>query len=385
MNYQSNTIKALGLGTVLTALVFAAFMGISPVQAHAQPYYYGNNYQPYHYPPVTYSQPQPIVYQQPQPIYVQQPPQVIYQQSQPIYVQQPQQTYYVQQPTYTQYPALSASCYAESTYVQTGVSVEWIVSASGGNGSYTYSWSGTDGFSSYGSYNSYAYMTYYNPGYKTASVTIYSNGQSVTVNCDSSVNVYSAYAVYQQPTYVQPVAYVQPTYYSQPTVAYAQSNNAGLDIGCYADPTTATPNQPVTWTAEVTGGVAPYTYSWTGSDGLSGSGSSVTKYYDTSGNKSAIVNITSANGMTGTKACSNSLAVRSASSNVAYAPRQSSQTTTQTTTTTTQPGQQQQSTVTNAAATSLSIGSIPWGWVAVLVILILFATIIYLLFNRPKI
>ena len=379
MNYQSNSIKALGFGTVLTALIFAAFIGLSPVQAHAQ---YGyNNYQPYHYPPVT--RPQPIVYQQPQPIYVQQPPQVIYQQSQPVYIQQPQQIVYQQQPTYVQqYPSLSVSCYAQNTSVQTGTSVEWIASASGGNGSYTYSWSGTDSFYSNSSYNAYAYMTYYNAGYKTAMVTVYSNGQSQTVNCNSSVNVYDAY-VYQQPTYYsQPVTYVQ-----QPTVAYAQSNNAGLDIGCYADPTTATPNQPVTWTAEVTGGQAPYTYSWTGSDGLTGSGSSVTKYYSTSGDKSALVSVTSANGLTGTRACSNSLAVRSASSNVAYAPRQTqpSQTTTQTTTTTTQPGQQQQSTVTNAAATALSIGSIPWGWVAILVILVLFATIVYLLFNRPKI
>ena len=377
MNYQSNAIKALGLGTILMALAFGAFMGLSPVQAHAQPYYYGNNYQLYHYPPVTHDQPQPVVYQQ--------PPQIIYQQSQPIYVQQPQQTYYVQQPTYIQYPSLSASCYAQNASVQTGTSVEWIASASGGNGSYAYSWSGTDSFYSNSSYNAYAYMTYYNTGYKTAMVTVYSNGQSVTVNCSNSVNVYGSYAVYQQPTY-----YSQPvTYYNQPTIAYNQSSNAGLDIGCYADPTTATPDQLVTWTAEVTGGVAPYSYSWTGSDGLSGTGSSVTKYYSTGGDKSALVSVTSANGLTGTRACSNSLAVRSASSNVAYAPRQSSQTTTQTTTTTTQPGQQQQSTVTNtngqAAATALSIGNIPWGWVAILVILVLFATIVYLLFNRPKI
>jgi hypothetical protein len=381
MNYQSNSIKALGFGTVLTALLFAVFAGLSPVQAHAQ-YRYGG-YQPYSYPPVTYNRPQPIVYQQPQPIYIQQPPQIVYQQSQPIYVQQPQQIVYQQQPTYTQqYPALSASCYAQNTSAQTGTSVEWIASASGGNGSYTYSWSGTDSFYSNSSYNAYAYMTYYNAGYKTAMVTVYSNGQSQTVNCNSSVNVYSSYAYYQQPTtYVQPVTYVQ-----QPTVAYAQSSNASLDIGCYADPTTATANQPVTWTAEVTGGVAPYTYSWTGSDGLSGTGSSVTQYYSTSGSKNAIVAVTSANGMTGTRACSNSLAVRSTASNVAYAPRQTqpSQTTTQTTTTTTQPGQQQQSTVTNAAASALSIGNIPWGWVAILVILVLFATIIYLLFNRPK-
>ena len=148
---------------------------------------------------------------------------------------------------------------------------------------------------------------------KTASVTVYSNGQSVSVNCLSTVNVYGSYA-YQQPVvYQQPIVYQQPTtYVQQPTIAYNQPSN-GLDIGCYADPTTAVANQPVTWSAEATGGVGPYTYTWSGSDGLSGSGSSITQYYATGGDKSAIVTVTSADGQSGTRACSNSLAVRSTS------------------------------------------------------------------------
>jgi hypothetical protein len=55
----------------------------------------------------------------------------------------------------------------------------------GGNGLYTYSWSGTDGL--YG-YNSSAYMTYNTPGTKYAYMTVYSNGQSVTRTCSFYVN-----------------------------------------------------------------------------------------------------------------------------------------------------------------------------------------------------
>jgi Mg2+ and Co2+ transporter CorA len=29
--------------------------------------------------------------------------------------------------------------------------------------------------------------------------------------------------------------------------------------------------------------------------------------------------------------------------------------------------------------------NVPWGWVAILIILVLFATVVYLIFNRPKI
>jgi Mg2+ and Co2+ transporter CorA len=32
-----------------------------------------------------------------------------------------------------------------------------------------------------------------------------------------------------------------------------------------------------------------------------------------------------------------------------------------------------------------SLQNIPWGWVAILIILVLFATVLYLLFNKEKI
>lgn len=306
------------------------------------PYIYPNGYSSCN-PPAVVQQP-PVVIQQP-PVVVQQPP-VIYQQ--PV----------------IQYQNLNASCYAVSSQIQTGQSVQWVATATGGTGSYSYTWSSTDGL--YGSGQT-VYFTYANPGTKTATVTVYSNGQTLTVNC-SAVNVY------QPTTYVQPVTYVQPTYYNQASTyyAYGSSNNNGLDIGCYTDPTTAYVDQPVTWSVEVTGGVGPYTYSWTGSEGLNGGNqSSLIKYYETTGAKNAIVTVTSADGRTGTRACSNTVnIVRHSSGTVTTAPVQAA------------PAPSQNQLGANAF---FSLSNVPWGWVAILVILVLIGTVAYLLFNRPKI
>ena len=213
----------------------------------------------------------------------------------------------------------------------------------------------------YGSAQS-AYYTYANPGQKYATVTVYSNGQSTTQNC-GTVNV--------------------GTYGYTYNYNYANVSNSGLDVACYSDPTTASVNQPITWRAEVVGGLAPYTYSWTGSDNLSGSDSTLLKYYATTGDKSGIVTIRSADGKTATRACSTSVTVRSASANVSPTTQPTVQT---------KPAPQSVAPDTNnkdntglSAAALFSLKNVPWGWVAILVILVLFATVVYLIFNRPKI
>jgi hypothetical protein len=275
-----------------------------------------------------------------------------------------QATYYNQYPTYPtnyySYSPLSVSCTGDNntTYYNNGYNngyngyngVTWTAYAQGGNGNYTYSWTGTDGFTGYGQS---VYYTYSNPGYKTASVTVYSNGQTVTQTCSAGVNVGNggSYPVY--------------------TNGYGSSNQ-GLDIGCYTDPATIRVNQPVTWSVEVTGGIAPYTYSWTGSDGLTGTGASVIKTYSSTGEKNAIVTVTSADGKTGSKSCTNTLAVRGTGtgSNLAAAP---------------QPTPNPVSNNGLSAASLFSLGNVPWGWIAILIILLLFATVLYLIFNKPKI
>jgi len=252
------------------------------------------------------------------------------------------QNYYPQ--NYNYYSPLSVTCNANNANYNNGNSVTWNAYPSGGNGSYSYSWSGTDGI--YGS-NQSVYFNYSNPGSKYAYVTVYSNGQSITQAC-GTVNV-GGYGY--------------------------NNNNNGLDVACYSDPTTARVNQPATWRAEVTGGVAPYTYSWTGTNGLSGSDSTLIKYYDSVGEKSAIVTIKSADGRTATRACSTALTVRSAGSVAPATPAQPA----------VQPAPQQQQDNGLSAAALFSLKNVPWGWVAILVILVLFATVVYLIFNRPKI
>lgn len=248
---------------------------------------------------------------------------------------------------YPNYRNLYVTCSVNQNFIQTGGTATWTAYPSGGDGRYTYSWSGTENL--YGSGKS-VYNRYNYTGQKTAKVTVYSDGQSVTRSCDNALTVGSQ--VIYQPNY--------PVY-----------NNNDLDVGCYADPINPRINQPITWTVEVTGGAAPYTYSWTGTDGLSGNQSSVIKYYATTGQKSAIVSITSADGKNTTRACSHTVTVRPTAS---VAP-------------VTQPPVSTPPATDNSlsAASLFSLQNIPWGWVAILVILVLFGTVLYLIFNKEKI
>ncbi len=80
---------------------------------------------------------------------------------------------------------ISAYCYATPQTAYLGNEVIWRAVVSGGNGTFTYSWQGTD--SLFGNNNT-AGKAYYVSGQKIANVTVYSNGQSTTVSC--SANVY---------------------------------------------------------------------------------------------------------------------------------------------------------------------------------------------------
>lgn len=276
-------------------------------------------------------------------------------------------TYY-ERPVYyppVYYNPVNVSCYASPTSVVAGGTATWTAYASGGNGIFSYSWSGDENL--YGSGQS-IYKSYGYAGQKYASVTVYSNGQSMTRACSNSVSVTNPY-IYSYP-------YQTPVYQYQYQQQYPVSNNAGLDIGCYADPKNAKVNQPITWIVEVTGGAAPYTYAWTGSDGLTGSQSSVIKYYSTSGSKSAIVTVTSADGRTNSRACTNQVTVASNAS--AYkAPVKAAVKPVVATPT--------PEVTASAASTGFSLKYVPWAWVAIIVILVLFATVLYLLFNKDKI
>lgn len=326
------------------ALAFVFALGAFPTSTQAY-YSYGNNYgcpRPFVYPNGYFYCPTPATPVTPPPVVVNPPPVVV-------------------TPPPPVYQALSATCYPSTAQVNIGNSVQWVAYASGGNGNYAYTWNGTDGFNSNGQA---AYMTYYSSGVKTASVTVYSGAQSAIAYCTSAVTVNDPYFVYQQP-----VVYQQAAVYGA-----FQNNNSGLDIGCYADPSTAYVNQPVNWKVEVTRGLAPYRYSWTGTDGLSGDQASIVKYYDTVGTKSAIVTITSADGKTGTHACSTGLTIRGSGASRPAAPVAP--------VAPVAPAQQNDNNL--GASAYFSLNNVPWGWVAVLVILVLFSACMYLLFNKSK-
>jgi hypothetical protein len=93
-----------------------------------------------------------------------------------------------------------------------------------------------------------------------------------------------------------------------------------LLVSCSASPTSITAGQSATWSSSVSGGAGNYTYSWSGTDGLSGSGPSVVKQYNNAvpPAKSASLTVTSIvnSGVNRTKtaACSNTVSVSPANS-----------------------------------------------------------------------
>jgi len=163
-------------------------------------------------------------------------------------------------------PNLLASCSATPSSVSVGGSIAWNATASGGSGSYTYSWTGTDSLS--GSDSSIS-KTYTTAGSKLATITVVSGTETVTANCSATVT----------------------------------ESPANLSVSCSATPSSAVIGGSVAWNATASGGSGSYTYSWTGTDSLSGSNSSVSKTYSTSGEKIATVTVISGT-QTATANCS---------------------------------------------------------------------------------
>jgi len=184
--------------------------------------------------------------------------------------------------------SITGYCYPNTTSVSTNNSVTWTASVVGGNGSYNYSWSGVDGL--YGSASS-IYKTYYYSGYKTGSVTVYSNGQSVTRSCDGSVTINDNNYNYNNNNYNNNYSYTQP-----------------LNVTCNASAISGSQGNSITWSAQVTGGTGYNTYSWSGTDSLSGYAQSLSKTYWMGGIKTASVTVTSGT-QSVTRVCSNTVSI----------------------------------------------------------------------------
>ncbi len=80
-----------------------------------------------------------------------------------------------------------------------------------------------------------------------------------------------------------------------------------LSLSCSGTPSEPTNSDTVLWSVSVSGGAAPFTYEWSGTDGLSGTSGSVSKTYTTTGTKEGVVAVSSADGNRET--CTDSLFV----------------------------------------------------------------------------
>lgn len=163
---------------------------------------------------------------------------------------------------------LVGSCSVNPNTVSVGNSVNWGATASGGNGSYVFSWTGTDGLSA-GNVPAVS-KTYSTPGTKSGTVTITSNGQSVVRTCTANVT---------------------------------EIVNNNLTASCNASPSSVEVDSYINWSASVSGGTGAYTYAWTGTDGLYGNSSVVSRYYSNTGTKYGYLTVTSG-GQTVNTSCS---------------------------------------------------------------------------------
>lgn len=87
------------------------------------------------------------------------------------------------------------------------------------------------------------------------------------------------------------VALVATVLFAAPFVQ-VQAFGFGFNVNCFGNPSSAGTGNSVLWTAYAVGGFSEgsaVTYTWSGTDGLSGSGSSISKVYTTTGTKIASV------------------------------------------------------------------------------------------------
>ncbi len=178
---------------------------------------------------------------------------------------------------------LYGTCTAIPYNANVGDNVNWQVQGVyGGNGAYSYAWSGTDSLTGNGQT---VYKTYTYPGTKSATVTITSGGQVFTTTCSTNVSSASGY-------------YYNNGYYNN----YPYNYSGTLTASCYALPSNPNINDQVTWYGTATGGSGNYTYSWSGTDGLYGNSATVYRTYSTLGTKTATLSVYS-NGQTVTQTC----------------------------------------------------------------------------------
>src|SRR6266568_217751 len=146
-------------------------------------------------------------------------------------------------------PTLSASFTYSPSSPQTGQTISFTGSVSGGSPPYSYSWSFGDGSTGMGSSPQH---TYSSTGTLTVALTVKDNGSpQQTTTSQQSLTVSGA---------PPPL-----------TASFAYS------------PSSTQAGEPVTFTASASGGTSPFTFSWSFGDGSTGTGSPATHTYSSAG------------------------------------------------------------------------------------------------------
>jgi len=170
---------------------------------------------------------------------------------------------------------LSASFTYSPSSPQTGQTVSFSGSASGGTSPYSYSWSFGDGSTRTGSSVTHAYAS---TGSFTVVLTVRDTGSpQQTTTSQQSITVSGA---------PPPL-----------TASFAYS------------PSSTQAGQPVTFTASASGGTSPFTFSWSFGDGLTGTGSPITHTYSSAGSYTTALTIKDGSSPQQTATSQNTVAV----------------------------------------------------------------------------
>ena len=185
-------------------------------------------------------------------------------------------------------PDFTASCDPSTDSAVIGQTITWNSNVNGPLGDYTISWTGSD--LTNGVYEN-PEVVFTSAGNKTASMVSFQsrygaetpihNAKLSNVVCSTPVNVVSE------------------------AVHHSVDNPLSISGTCSASDNSINVNESVTWQSDLTisGGVAPYTISWTDNEGTIGSGNSVSKSYSSAGTKNASITIDDSAGLSTEKDC----------------------------------------------------------------------------------
>jgi len=159
---------------------------------------------------------------------------------------------------------MSVSCSAYPSSAEEGTEIKFTASVSGGSQPYQYTWSGD-----VSGYSQTVYKTFNTKGTYTAYVTVLDNaGQSKKASCNVTIT----------------------------------QKVSPLSVYCKAYPSSAEEGTEIKFTAYGSGGVKPYSYSWSGD--VSGSSQSTYKTFYNAGTYAAYIRLTDSNGNTTNSSCS---------------------------------------------------------------------------------